>query len=47
VPLALDSTTGDTEWLSDELADGTHRFRFIGGVAPDGCGSIPTLAPTS
>ena len=47
VPLAMDATTGDAEWLSEPLEDGTHRFRFIGGTAPDGCGSIPTLAPTS
>jgi len=47
IPLALDTTTGDTEWLSDELADATHRFRFVGGVAPDGCGSMATTDPGS
>jgi hypothetical protein len=47
IPLALDTTTGDTEWLSDELADATHRFRFVGGVAPDGCGSVTTTDPGS
>jgi hypothetical protein len=47
IPLALDSTTGDTEWLSEDLEDGNHRFRFIGGVAPDDCGSMTTVAPTS
>lgn len=47
IELALDSTTGDTEWLSDPLADGTHRFRFVGGAAPDGCGSYATVDPGS
>lgn len=47
IPLALDTTTGDAEWLSDPLEDGTHRFRFIGATAPDGCGSMATIAPTS
>lgn len=47
VPLALDAITGDTEWLTDPLEDGTHRFRFIGGTAPDGCGAIATTDPGS
>ncbi|HEY5419360.1 MAG TPA: hypothetical protein VIL10_01380 [Marmoricola sp.] len=47
IPLALDTTTGDTEWLSDELADATHRFRFVGGIAPDGCGAMATTDPGS
>jgi hypothetical protein len=47
IELALDSTTGDTEWLSDPLADGTHRFRFVGGMAPDGCGAVATVDPGS
>jgi hypothetical protein len=47
LPLAMDATTGDPEWLSDPLEDGTHRFRFIGAPAPDGCGAIETIAPTS
>jgi hypothetical protein len=47
IELALDSTTGDTEWLSEALPDGTHRFRFVGGTAPDGCGSIATVDPGS
>jgi len=47
IELALDATTGDTEWLTDELPDGTHRFRFVGAPAPDGCGSTLTTSPTS
>lgn len=47
IPLALDAVTGDTEWLTDDLEDGTHRFRFIGGLAPDGCGAVATVDPGS
>lgn len=47
IPLALDTLTGDAEWLTDELEDGTHRFRFIGAPAPEGCGSIATVDPGS
>ena len=47
IPLALDAVTGDAEWLTDPLEDGTHRFRFIGGTAPDGCGAIATVDPGS
>lgn len=47
IPLALDPITGDAEWLSDPLPDGTHRFRFVGASAPDGCGAITTVAPGS
>ena len=47
IPLAMDPVTGDAEWLSDELPDGTHRFRFVGAPAPEGCGSIATVDPGS
>jgi hypothetical protein len=47
IELAMDSTTGDAEWLSDDLPDGTHRFRFVGASAPDGCGAIATTDPGS
>lgn len=47
IPLALDSVTGDTVWLSNPLPDGTHRFRFVGGAAPDGCGAVATTDPES
>jgi hypothetical protein len=47
IPLALDTVTGDAEWLSEPLEDGTHRFRFIGGTAPDGCGAVATVDPGS
>jgi hypothetical protein len=47
LPLALDETTGDAEWLSEDLPDGTHRFRFVGAPAPDGCGALTTTSPTS
>lgn len=47
IPLALDAVTGNTEWLTDPLEDGTHRFRFIGGLAPDGCGAVATTGPGS
>lgn len=47
LPLALDTVTGDAEWLTDELPDGTHRFRFVGAPAPAGCGSIATVDPGS
>lgn len=45
VKLAFDAVTGTTEWLSEALPSGTHRFRFIGGPAPAGCGSMTTTAP--
>ena len=47
IPLAKDPITGDAEWLTDPLPDGTHRFRFVGASAPDGCGSITTVDPGS
>lgn len=47
VPLALDPDTGDAEWLDEALPDGTHRFRFVGAPAPEDCGSITTVDPTS
>jgi len=46
LPLAMDATTGAAEWLTDDLADATHRFRFVGAPAPDDCGSFTTVAPT-
>jgi len=47
LPLALDTITGDAEWLSETLPDGAHRFRFVGAPAPDGCGTIATVSPGS
>jgi hypothetical protein len=47
IPLAMDTITGDSEWLSEPLADGQHRYRFIGAPAPDGCGAIATTDPGS
>jgi hypothetical protein len=47
IELALDSTSGDAEWLSEALEDGNHRFRFVGAPAPDGCGSVATVDPGS
>lgn len=47
IPLAMDATTGDAEWLSDPFEDGQHRYRFLGAPAPDGCGAIETTAPPS
>lgn len=47
IPLAQDPITGMTEWLSANLADGTHRFRFTGASAPAGCGAVTTVAPGS
>lgn len=47
IPLALDPVTGDAEWLSEELPDGTHRFRFVGASAPDECGAVATVDPGS
>lgn len=47
IPLALDTVSGDAEWLTDPFEDGTHRFRFIGGEAPEGCGAITTTDPGS
>lgn len=47
IPLALDTVSGDAEWLSEPLADGQHRYRFVGAPAPDGCGSITTVDPGS
>lgn len=46
LPLAMDSVSGDAEWISNPFEDGNHRFRFIGAPAPAGCGSIETTAPT-
>lgn len=45
VPLALNPVSGAAEWLSEDLPSGTHRFRFVGGLAPEGCGSIVTTDP--
>lgn len=47
IKLAMDATTGEAEWLSEPLEDGTHRFRFVGAAAPDGCGAIATVDPGS
>lgn len=47
IELALDSVTGDAEWMSDPFPDGTHRFRFIGAPAPEGCGSTASVDPGS
>lgn len=47
IPLALDSVTGDSEWLSDELPGNQHRYRFVGAAAPDECGAITTVDPGS
>lgn len=43
--LALDPVSGAATWLSDPLPDGTHRIRFIGAPAPEGCGSLETTEP--
>lgn len=47
IELALDTVSGDAEWLSEALEDGNHRFRFIGAPAPDGCGAVATVDPGS
>lgn len=47
IPLALDPLDGSAEWLSQPMEDATHRFRFVGGAAPDGCGAITTTDPGS
>lgn len=47
IPLAIDAVTGNTEWLSEALPTGTHRFRFIGAPAPAGCGAVSTVDPGS
>lgn len=47
LPLALDPLTGNAEWLSEELPEGQHRFRFVGAYAPAGCGAITTVDPGS
>lgn len=47
IPLAMDTVTGDAEWLTDPFPDGTHRFRFVGAPAPEDCGSITTVDPGS
>ena len=47
IPLAMDPVTGDAEWFTDPLPDGTHRFRFIGATAPTECGAIDTVDPGS
>jgi hypothetical protein len=47
IPLAIDTISGDTEWLSDVLPDGVHRYRFQGGAAPTDCGAVDTVAPGS
>lgn len=45
IPMACDADTGDAEWLSDCLPAGLHRYKFIGGPHPEGCGSIDTEEP--
>lgn len=47
IQLASDPITGAAEWLSEDLEDGTHRFRFLGAPAPTGCGAITTVDPGS
>lgn len=47
IELALDPVTGASEWVSDAFPDGSHRYRFTGGVAPEGCGSMVTVDPGS
>lgn len=47
IPLALDAITGNAEWLSEELPDGDHRYRFIGAPAPTDCGAVTTTDPGS
>lgn len=47
IPLAMDPVTGAAEWLSENLPDGTHRFRFMGAPAPSACGAITTVDPGS
>lgn len=47
IPLALDPISGSSEWLSNPLPDGTHRHRFVGAPAPDGCGAVTTIDPGS
>lgn len=46
IPLAQDQVSGDAEWLTTELEDGNHRFRFLGAPAPEDCGAMTTTAPT-
>lgn len=50
LPLACDPDTGEAAWLSNCLASGVHRYRFVGGPAPaiDGepeCGPFETVEP--
>lgn len=45
IPMACDSVTGEAEWLSNCLPSGLHRYKFVGGPAPEGCGSIDTEEP--
>lgn len=45
IPMACDSITGAAEWISDCFPTGLHRYKFVGGPAPEGCGSYDTEAP--
>lgn len=47
IPLAMDPITGDPEWLTDPMPDGTHRFRFVGAPALEDCGAVTTTDPGS
>lgn len=47
LPLAMDATTGDAEWISEPFEGGQHRYRFTGAQAPAGCGAIATTEPPS
>lgn len=47
IPLALDTVSGDAEWLSEPLPGDQHRYRFTGAAAPVGCGSVATVDPGS
>lgn len=45
IPLACDTVTGDAVWISDCFPTGDHRYRFVGGPAPEDCGSYTTVEP--
>lgn len=45
VELFCEPLTGDAAWATDCFPTGCHRFKFIGGPAPEGCGSFDTVEP--
>ena len=45
IELFCDPDTGDAAWATDCFPTGQHRYKFIGGAAPETCGAVDTEEP--